>query len=54
MGGGPEGEPWRWFWKFRAIDHVGETPLKAGRYTYIFRVFEGAPLSMGLDFEKGT
>ncbi len=40
--------------RIQVIDYVGESPLESGRYTYIFRVFEGVPLSMGLDFEKDS
>ena len=38
----------------QVIDFVGEHPLKAGRYTFIFRVFEGNPLGMGLDFDRDS
>lgn len=36
------------------IDYVGESLLKPGRYTYILRVFEGDPPSLGMDFEKDS
>lgn len=36
------------------IDYVGERPLKAGRYTFIFRVFEGEPLAMSLDLDRDS
>jgi hypothetical protein len=40
--------------RIQVIDYVGETPLGGGRYTYIVRVFEGQPFSIGLDFEKDS
>jgi len=38
----------------QVIDYVGESLLKPGRYTYILRVFEGVPPSLGVDFEKSS
>jgi hypothetical protein len=38
----------------QVIDYVGETPLKAGKYTYVFRVFEGSPSTLGVEFEKDS
>lgn len=40
--------------RLQVIDYVGETPLKAGRYTYVLLVFGTDPLSIGLDFQKDS
>ncbi len=40
--------------RLQVIDFVGETPLEAGRYTYVLRVFGTEPLSIGMDLEKDS